>query len=92
MKVKMLDRRVCGNDSATDFFIERSLKDLEIEKLKNKLRGRLSVFGSLFYIDFDAGRLTLTSNSERCTLRTKTNNPDEKIIIAQFLSDLEIVK
>lgn len=89
MNVKAVNRRVCGEDSATDFFMERSLAVSEIENLNKELRGHLSAFGNLFYIDFEIGRLTISSNSLRCTLRTKIDNSDEKQQIYLYLEQLD---
>lgn len=89
MDIKTIDRKVCGDDNATDYLMERSLGLFEIENLAKELRGHVSAFGSLYYIDFEFGRLTIASNSLRCTYRTKIDNPDEKHKLKLYLKHLD---
>ena len=88
MQVQTLSRRVCGEDKAIDFFIERALSIAEIEELANRLQGRKSAFGALFYLDFELGRLTASTNSLRCTLRTKYEGSKLKEEISDYLQAL----
>ncbi len=85
----MSDRKVCGNDNATDFYIERTLKISEIENLAKDLQGRLSAFGNLFYIDFEFSRLTISSNSLRCTLRTKIDSHEDEDKLILYLKQMD---
>ena len=90
MDIKVLNRRVCGDDNATDFFVERPLKRSEIENLAKELQGQISAFGALFYIDLLTGRVTSSTNSLRCTFRTKSESTEIKERINSYLRNLEI--